>query len=155
MHAGSHVVPGISGSFLEVDAPPGFVPRPQIGRLRWLMLAFEKTYVVSGTGRFVAFRLDIDAGLAPRPIVGVTMLNVYESALSIGLIAIVGDREVPSPAFVARAKALSVARCHTCGVGEYLSAPDVHDPCWVCLARREQAEVRAVYGSVGDVRCRR
>lgn len=139
-----------SGSFSEDDVPSGLIPCPQIGRLRRLMLTFDRTFVLVGTGRFVAFRLDHDVGLFPQIPVGITMQHVYCAARSVGLITIVGDREVPLPAFVARAKELAVTRCRACNVGDFVG----NDPCWVCVAREEQKAVGAAFGSGRGARCR-
>lgn len=139
-----------SGSYSEVDGPPGLVPRAQIGRLRWLMLTFDERFVVKGTGRFVAFRLDLDAGLSPQIPHGITLQHVYCAACSIGLIATVDDREVPASTFVARVKELSLTRCRMCGVGDRIG----DEPCWVCLAREEQGVIRAVFGLERGVQCR-
>lgn len=136
-----------SGSFSEIDRPPGLVPRSQIGRLRRLMLTFDTTFVFAGYGRFVAYRLDVVVGLAPRIPLGLTMEHVYSAARSVGLIAVVGDREVPSPSFVMETGRLSLKPCKVCGVGDYVASSTAIDPCWVCLAREEQVVVRAAFES--------
>ncbi len=135
METGVRVPSCISGSFSKADDRPGFVPRPQIGRLRFLMLVFDRQFVSADTGRFVAFRLDVDAGLSYQDGIGVNMLDVYDAARSVGLITVAEGREVPNPEFIAEAKRLVLNRCKTCGIGERVQG-DPH--CWVCDVREER-----------------
>ena len=157
METGDHEVFRVSnsGSFSEADPSPRLIPRPEIGQLRRLMLAFNTTFVAAGYGRFVAYRLDVAFGLAPRIPLGLTMVHVYGAARSVGLISIVGDREVPLPSFIADARRLSLRSCDTCGVGDCVVDGAVVDPCWVCLAREEQAAVRTVLGLDSGDQCQR
>lgn len=156
MEAGDCVVSSTvrKGTFFEDDVSTSLIHRPQIGRLRRLMLAFEGKYVLRGLGRLVAYRLDIEAGLVPRLSLGVTMEDVYRGACSAGLIAVVGDREVASPTFLVRVKAAPVTRCRKCGIGEYVEDPDAQEPCWVCTARNDQAIFRGDFGPDGGGECR-
>lgn len=144
MQTGDRVVYGdnVFPLFPEVECDPELVPAVQIGRLRWLMLAFASERVLTGVGPFAAHRLDLDVGLTYVPNGPfITMLHVYFAARSVRLIVDRDGRETPDADFVRRARGLRVVTCNACGVGE--CEPD-GGHCWVCDAREERRIVSEV-----------
>lgn len=153
MQTGDRVVYGdnIVPLFPEVECELELVPAVQIGRLRWLMLAFASVHVLTGIGPFVASRLDLSVGLRYVPNGPfITMLQVYFAARSVGLIVDQDGRETPDPDFVRRARGLHVVPCKTCGVGERESE---NSRCWVCDAREERRIVAEAAATCRRVSC--
>lgn len=123
----------------EVDRTSGLIPLVLIAPLRQLMVTFHEHVIPVGTGRHVALGLEIRFGLLPCYPPIVMLRRVYDFARKDGLIVDADGRELPLPAYIARAKDFTVLVCDTCQLGQ--NVPE--SGCWVCNTRAEQQMIRA------------